>query len=364
VLRSDSSENDWVGISANRSSGIGHGTRAVERLAEALEHAGLRSQIAWTAEERAGLVSKSSSDPRCRCLVAVGGDGTVSALLNEWPTVPLSIFPAGTENLLAQHFGLGRDPATLAAMIVAGRPIRVDVGRAQARRFLLMVGFGFDGDVVTRHHQTRLSRAGGIRPTNRLAYVEPILRSSMSYRFPRISVRIDDPGAEETLTGTTVFVFNVPRYALGLPFVPSALDNDGWLDLVVFRNPGPVQALYYLWKVFLGTHLEQPGVFHRQVKKLFVTADESIPVQIDGDPGGHVLAQEKPPQNECPRDDHGLDNLVNRGDDLGHAQASAHHDSSVGWTVEILPAALELIAPADSPMRSNRAALASNPAAH
>ena len=113
-----------------------------------------------------------------------------------------------------------------------------------------MAGFGFDGDVVTRHHQTRVSRAGRIRPTNRLAYVEPILRSSMSYRFPPITVQIDDPGADEILTGTTVFVFNLPRYALGLPFVPTARDDDGWLDLVVFREPGPFQALYYLWKVF------------------------------------------------------------------------------------------------------------------
>ena len=102
-------------------------------------------------------------------------------------------------------------------------------------------------------------------------------------------MRIADAGAEEVLTGTTVFIFNMPRYALGLPFAPTAREDDGWLDLVIFRDPGPFQALYYLWKVFRGTHLDQPGVFHRRVKKLVVTADEPIPVQIDGDPGGYVL---------------------------------------------------------------------------
>jgi diacylglycerol kinase (ATP) len=332
-------------------------------LVDALERCALRTETAWTPDERAALVNKSTADPHCRCIIAVGGDGTVSDLLNERPTVPLSIFPAGTENLLAQHFGLGRDPAVLAAMIMAGRPIRVDVGRALTRRFLLMAGFGFDGDVVTRHHQTRLSRAGRIRPTNRLAYVEPILRSSFSYRFPRISVRIDDPGAHETLTGTTVFVFNVPRYALGLPFAPSALDDDGWLDLVVFRKPGPFQALYYLWKVLLGTHLDEPGVFHRQVKKLFVTADDRIPVQIDGDPGGYLLSEKEYPLGEHLRDNDRPDGLANHRDGPRLAPGPALQDSSTGWTVEILPGALELIAPADSPMRSNRAALATNPAA-
>src|SRR5205823_4577922 len=157
-------------------------------------------------------------DPDCRCLVAVGGDGTVSALLNERPCRPVTVLPAGTENLVAQHFGLRRDPKILARTIAAGRSTQVDVGLAADRRFLLMAGFGFDAEVVTRHHQGRVSRSGRIRPTHRMAYFEPILRSSFSYRFPTISARVVDPGAEEVLRGTTLFVFNLPRYALGLRF--------------------------------------------------------------------------------------------------------------------------------------------------
>ena len=256
---------------------------------------GCSEQIAWTPEERAALVSRSAGDPRCRCLVAVGGDGTVAALLNEQPSVPLTVLPAGTENLVAQHFGLGRDPDALAKTIASGIPVRVDVGLVAGRRFLLMVGFGFDGDIVSRHHQGRVSRSGSVRPTHRIAYVWPVLRSSFSYRFPPITVRIVDPGAEEVLTGTTVFVFNAPRYALGLPFVPAARDDDGWLDVIVFRKPGPFQALYYLWKVFRGTHLDDPGVFHRRAKKVVVTSQHRIPVQIDGDPGGYSAAPDRRP---------------------------------------------------------------------
>ena len=246
--------------------------------------------VAWTPEERSALVSRAASgDGACRCLVAVGGDGTVSALLNERPHRPVTVLPAGTENLVARHFGLRRDPRSLAGTIANGRPIPVDVGQAEGRRFLLMAGFGFDAEIVSRHHRSRVSHSGGVRPTHRIAYVEPILRSSFSYRFPAISVRIDDPGAEEVLRGTTVFVFNLPRYALGLPFVPVTREDDGWLDLIVFRNPGPFQAFYYLCKVVCGIHLNDPGVFHRRVRKVVVTADEPIPVQLDGDPGGYLL---------------------------------------------------------------------------
>ena len=314
---------------ANRNSGMGGGLRLVNRLARALRRVGLAEQIAWTPEERAALVSRSAGDPSCRCLVAVGGDGTVADLLNEQPSVPLTVLPAGTENLAAQHFGLRRDPDALARTIAAGISVRVDVGLVAGRRFLLMAGFGFDGDIVSRHHQGRVSRSGSIRPTHRIAYVWPVLRSSFSYRFPPITVRIIDSGAEEMLTGTTVFVFNAPRYALGLPFVPSARDDDGWLDVIVFRKPGPFQALYYLWKVFRGTHLNDASVFHRRAKKVVVTSQHCIPVQIDGDPGGYLPAQ-------------------------------TAADPAAGWTVEVIPAALDVIASAGRRLRPARVPLASD----
>src|SRR5581483_8755099 len=145
----------WVGIAANAGSGSETGRRRVERLVEELRRVGLGTRVAWTVHERAALVAASTEDPDCRCLVAAGGDGTVGALVNERPGVPITVLPAGTENLFARHFGLGRDPARLAAIIAEGRMARIDLGLTGARRFTLMAGIGFDADVVTRHHQVR-----------------------------------------------------------------------------------------------------------------------------------------------------------------------------------------------------------------
>ena len=166
----------WVGIVANRSSGTGGNKILVGRLVSKLGKLGFATEIAWTPDERKLLVAESGSRPGCRCLVAVGGDGTVSALVNEQPRVPITVLPAGTENLAAQHFDLRRNTAALARNIAAGQVIRADLGNAAGRRFLLMTGFGFDGDVVTRHHRGRTTRSGKVKPTHRAAYVEPILR--------------------------------------------------------------------------------------------------------------------------------------------------------------------------------------------
>src|SRR3954471_742659 len=80
----------WVGVAANAGSGRGSGRRDVDRLIDELGRRGLRARVAWTLDERADLVEESSNDPSCRCLVAAGGDGTVAALVNEGPTVPIT----------------------------------------------------------------------------------------------------------------------------------------------------------------------------------------------------------------------------------------------------------------------------------
>lgn len=278
----------WVGIVANAGSGRGQGRVQVERLGDELRRLGLGSRVAWTPAERAAMVAASTGDSGCRCVVAVGGDGTVAALVNECPRVPISVLPAGTENLFARHFRLRRDPAKLAATVAAGHAVRIDLGLSPARRFTLMAGFGFDADVVTRHHLARVGHGGDARPTHRGMYVDPLLRSTLGYRFPPITVTITDPGREETLTGTTVFLFNLPRYALGLPFAPSARGDDGLLDLVLFREPGAFRALHYLGLVVFGLHTRCQGVEHRKVRRALVSAAERVPVQLDGDPGGFL----------------------------------------------------------------------------
>lgn len=278
----------WVGIVANPGAGRGKGRVRVRNLIKSLGQAGLHSRVAWTVHERRDLVEESSHDRHCRCLVAVGGDGTVASLINEAPKVPITVLPSGTENLFARYYRLGRDPKALAATIAAGRVVNTDVGLMSGRRFGLMAGFGFDADVVTRHHLLRIAATGLPRPTNRAAYVEPVLHSSFCYRFPPMAVTVTDPGLEETLVGTTVFVFNLPSYALGLPFAPTARGDDGFLDLVVFRKPGAFQALHYLWLVLRGLHLKRPGVEHRRVRRITIESTGTVPVQLDGDPGGFL----------------------------------------------------------------------------
>ena len=94
------------------------------------------------------------------------------------------------------------------------------------------------------------------------------------------------------MTPVTVAPRCLASWTALVPIAPEARGDDGLLDLIVFRDPGPFHALRYLWLVFLGIHLRKAGVEHRRVRSAAITAAEPVPVQLDGDPGGLVAGPE------------------------------------------------------------------------
>src|SRR5262249_19373962 len=101
-----------------------------------------------------------------------------------------------------------------------------------------------------------------------------------------VEVEIEETG--ELLLGATVFVFNLPRYALGLPIVTDGSAEDGLLDLCVFEKPGIFQLMYYLASVIGHKHVDLPDFHHRRVRRVRLSASREAPIQIDGDPGGSL----------------------------------------------------------------------------
>ena len=214
------------------------------------------------------------------CLVAAGGDGTVSDLINRFPDVPLTILPLGTENLLARHLGIPCDGRFVADLIAQGTTRRIDVGLLNGRRFTLMVSAGFDADVV---HRVHANRRGNIRKSN---YVQPILDTLRTYRYPKLRVTVDGEGppaagrskaSDGALIGRLVFVANLPEYALGLPIAGSAADGDGLLDLRIFERASAFQMFRYLYNVALRRHETLADVTVARVRTVRIESDCQFP---------------------------------------------------------------------------------------
>ncbi len=269
-----------VFILANPVAGPRGRRQHVRAFAYALRDRGLEPILCGQREELSERLSAGAD--RARCVVAAGGDGTLNEVLNRASGLPVAILPLGNENLAARYFRLARSATRLADAIAFAPIRRLDLGRAHGRLFSLMAGLGLDAEVV---HAVHRSRRGHI---DKLSYVLPVLQALATYPFPTVEVTIEDTG--EQLRGATVFLFNLPVYALGLPIADKARPDDGLLDLFVFQRPGLRNLARYFGAILCRRHEQLPDVQHRRVKRVHLAAGQPAPLQVDGDPAAALPA--------------------------------------------------------------------------
>lgn len=297
-----------VVVSVNPKAGALSAENRVAHLVQLLRKQDLEVVVLSDLDEIARVSNRLFAEGRLRTLIAVGGDGTAAELVNRTvPGLPLTVFPAGNENLLARHFGLGPTPEECCRTVVEGALLRFDAGRAGQRIFLVMAGCGFDAEVV---HSLHLQRKGHVTSAS---YFNPIMASIRHYQYPELQVYWSEDGAAQT-GGTNgaesgdqagnresgrppeiacggvrwLFAFNLPCYGGGLQIAPEADESDGLLDVCTFRHGGLWHGLYYTAAVWAGTHHWLTDFARRRAGRLRVASNAKVPYQLDGDPGGFL----------------------------------------------------------------------------
>jgi YegS/Rv2252/BmrU family lipid kinase len=212
-------------------------------------------------------------------VVVWGGDGTVrevaSALAGS--SVPVLPCPAGTENLLAKELRIPGSPRGISEVLRTGPVVDCDVGKVNDRMFLLIIGVGFDGEVVRR---LAAVRTGHI---SHLSYFWPLWRTFWEHDFPRLRVACDE--GEIFHDRGLAFVGNISRYGVGLRICRDAVYNDGLLDLVVFTCREQTHLVLHAAWTLLRMHPLKGDVIYRRLKHIRIETEEPAPSQMDGDVG-------------------------------------------------------------------------------
>jgi diacylglycerol kinase family enzyme len=270
-------------VFGNPTAGAASGRGTIDALTAALR--ARRYQIETISDP--AILEKVSQElafnRQLRLVVAAGGDGTVSLVVNRTPAgTPIMVLPLGTENLLAKYLHMPADVTGWCDVAESGQLLHWDAGQLQDRFFLLMLSAGFDADVVHRLHG---ERSGNIR---HLSYAKPILDSIRNYEYPELRVRCLPEGSNEWTEQRVhwAFVFNVPVYAGGLRIVPAADPADGLLDVCTFVGGSFPRGLFHLGTVMLRQHGKWSNFMHQKARRVCVETDHPVPFQTDGDPGG------------------------------------------------------------------------------
>ena len=268
-----------VQMIVNPRSGYGGQGPLLVELRTALRQAGI--DVVEYITKCAGDATRyvGSLPPDTPAVIVVGGDGTVNEVANALAgsQIPILPCPAGTENLLAKELRIPRHPGQIVSILKARHIAECDVGRINGRNFLLIIGVGFDGEVVRRLSNVRTGHI------SHLSYFWPIWRTFWEHDFPRLRVIADGEEIFDDLG--MAFIGNISRYAVGLRICRDAQYDDGKLDLVVFGCRHQHRLLLHAAWTLLRLHPLKGDVVYRQFKKLRIESDQTVPSQVDGDVG-------------------------------------------------------------------------------
>ncbi len=277
MIRTD--KNRPIHLIINPHSGYGGRKLLIAELRAQIRQAGMELTEYTTRAPQDATDYARSIVTRAAAAVVWGGDGTVNEVASALAgsDVPVLACPAGTENLLAKQLKIPSSPRGIVDVLTNGQVVDCDVGQINDRNFLLIIGVGFDGEVVRRVTGTRTGHI------SHLSYFWPIWRTFWEHDFPRM--RIEADGREIFNDFGLAFIGNISRYAVGLRICRDAMFDDGLLDLVVFTCQEQTALMLHAAWTLLRVHPLKGNVAYHQVRHARIETDKAVPSQVDGDLG-------------------------------------------------------------------------------
>lgn len=253
-----------------------------------LEEAGYETSAYQTTPQAlsAAKEARRAAEAGFDLVVAAGGDGTVSEVINgiadldQRPKV--GIIPAGTTNDYARALHIPRTDFLAAARVIAeGNEIPMDIGRANDTYFMNICAAGYLSD-ITYDVPSRLKTIFGY-----LAYL--VKGAEKLPRVKAIPMKIDYEGGSFEGLASMYFVALTNTVGGIEPIDPNHLLGDGKFTLFIITTANTLEILQILGQLLRnGKHIHHPNVIYKQTS--FVRArslsDQPILINLDGEYGG------------------------------------------------------------------------------
>jgi diacylglycerol kinase (ATP) len=220
----------------------------------------------------------------CDLLFVAGGDGTLNAAVRAAALVPgaldrltFGVIPAGTGNDFAKALDLSEDPAVALERLLDANVIQVDLGLLNGRPFVNTSAGGFIAEVSAVLTEPLKDATG------KLAYVIGGARVLFG-REPfstQLSVAASD--AAGPLDLQMFAICNARFIGGGYPIAPSALIDDGLLDVFLVRRTPLLEFVGLLQTIAAGRHRDDERIMHFRASELDLTFDRALNVNTDGE---------------------------------------------------------------------------------
>ncbi len=289
-------EMDPVLVILNPTAGRGRGGRIKAKLHNALAAAGIAHDMAETSRrgDAIDLAHKAREDGY-QTVVAVGGDGTISEVVNGLaqatpagePVGKVAVVSVGSGNDFAHTWQIASDPAEAVKAIARAQVHTCDLGhvRIQAggetieRYFNNNFGTGLDAQVTLASEKIKWLQGA-------LLYGTAALQALWRLETPSVDLRwagAEGQQHEWSAPISLVSVGNTPRSGGGFQLTPGARTDDGLLDLGIAAALSRWELLQLLPKALQGNHVAHPAFTLTQFRQLHLTTAHPLAVEMDGE---------------------------------------------------------------------------------
>lgn len=230
-------------------------------------------------------IAEYISKEQIEWVIIAGGDGTIRALIEKLANkkyLPyVSVFPAGTVNLVAKELLMGNEPEKWVKRVTKGIVAPVYLGRTNGHVFLTVTGIGFDSLVV--RGVTEESK----QLFNKMAYVAQCAElvrkefafSDWRYKF---QVRFDDE--EEWHEASSVLVSKSRYYAGRYSLFNGASLANPMLHVALFTGNTRNDFMRYAACIAMEALQLEKSIVLKTAKKLEIRCNvEDFAAELDGD---------------------------------------------------------------------------------
>jgi len=227
-----------------------------------------------------------------RLIVAAGGDGTVSSVVNglcrNGHKTTLGILPLGTGNDLCRTLGIPLDPTEAGKLLwpaitagELGTSLRsIDVVESHSAGepvFFANAVSGGNAAEVTKHVTAEMKQRWGP-----WCYVQGAVAVISGMSDFDTEIRMDDNPPEQFHTWA-IIVANGRTAGGGVEVAPKADLEDGLLDIVLILEANPVEAAIMTTNYLMGSFLEDSRIVFRQASEVSIRCEPDAKFVADGE---------------------------------------------------------------------------------
>ena len=227
-----------------------------------------------------------------RHYIIVGGDGTLNTFVNavmesqvNSSEIYAALIPLGTGNDWSRSHGYSNCYLEAIDSLIKGNFTNHDVGLVEtiiddkvidARYFINIAGFGFDGAVIANASKMTT------KIFHKQLYLINLLKTLLAYKPQMVTFKSNDFTVTKNIFSIAM---GIGQYnGNGMRQCPDAISNDGQLDVVMIEKISIHKVLFHIKNLFMGTHVKKlKEVSVQRTNYLEINTEPPILGEVEGE---------------------------------------------------------------------------------